>query len=76
MPVEDLKTGGAKPGVFLIRISDSRRRVHHAAPVPAVGESKGMTQFMERRLYNTRDEEISVWWLSVKLGKKSTCRNQ
>jgi hypothetical protein len=76
MPAKKLKTGRAKARGFCIRIFDSGRRVHNTAPLPAVHKSKGVTQFVERRLFNARDQEFSVWRLSVELGKEPMYGNQ
>jgi hypothetical protein len=44
--VEKLKTGTAEIRALEIRILDSGRGIHYTSPIPAVGETQAVSQFV------------------------------
>jgi len=69
-PLKQFKTGGAKFGVFTIRILNPGRGVHHTASIPAMGHSECVTELVQSRLFHPSQQKIRIGWLVIKLGPK------
>jgi hypothetical protein len=66
--LKKFKTGGAKVGLFGIRILDPDRGVHHTTPIPAMGNPEGVTQFVQDRLFHPCQQKIRIGRLVIKPG--------
>jgi len=68
IPLKKFKTGGAKVGLFGIRILDPDRGVHDTPPIPAMGNAEGVTQFVHDRLFHPCQQEVRIGRLVIKPG--------
>lgn len=70
VPLEKLHAGRTKIRLLRIGIFNPGGRIHDATPIPAMRQTQAVAQFMQCRLFHTRQKERWVRRLVIKLGTK------